>query len=872
MQSHHNRAYIEAKSAQAATKYLSNKQSNRGCYMSDINNQNDSDSIITLVHSVMPSTLGKTYKNVDGQIIKNSVAHICTGEAEPLLVETADDLVDILEQVAESDDLCIIPGHFTGAILGDSFKIVTEKRLGEMASQPKRGLNTIDGIKYAARLKTGISSSKWLLIDCDDAPGMPGALKGMTIEERLTYLEPIVPGISKCERVELLSSSARVGKELAGIASHAWVQINRPDLIENLREHVRVKMVTEGLYFQSPRYSRSEPGTKVGSEPKTVVDLAVWIPGRIVFNSKPRLLAGMEDYKVFGADILIVNPDAGMLDIEWVQDLPNLDDIALYQHKTGSKLKYNSAGSRLKVEAGGLLKLDTEIESNGQVKNLQEWLLEIPNGGKLRCEAPFRESQSEAAAIFKGEDGGVSVYDIGNQTNYPLTVDQPEQEGNDQVSNTTPPIIELDGLLGAIADYAYDTSLYPDRALSCFTAIVTLGAMCGYDYVTPTGLKLSQFSAVAMPTGTGKESQRKVVIEALEAFDKRYLLMSFGASPQALQTSFINRAIDAVHRCAGDVSTVSDADMAKALEIIESNSCPYFSALCMEDELHRHLDAGKNHFKSDLRDLLLELYTSTDFIRPTTAMMNTYVPFRAPAFSFHGFTTPGELASALGNNSSSNGLVGRFMVFAKQQRPVKKYSVFYGDSKSSMKILLTTHPWAAGLATEQADCPIKVVWGEGALEHWINLDSTEIEPLKHEAVQHAEIGGRLGEQMLKIASVLAINDCKGSAPAVECRHLDKAWQYRRDLHFSFLDCMDTEGGIGRTDHAKLVEAVTQAIESFFNRNSKDAMPLSTLSKNCALYRNTPSYQKDSLHKELIGLGVCGAITPNGRGSSFMRLS
>ena len=30
MQSHHNRAYIEAKSAQVATKDLSNKQSNRG--------------------------------------------------------------------------------------------------------------------------------------------------------------------------------------------------------------------------------------------------------------------------------------------------------------------------------------------------------------------------------------------------------------------------------------------------------------------------------------------------------------------------------------------------------------------------------------------------------------------------------------------------------------------------------------------------------------------------------------------------------------------------------------------------------------------------------------------------------------------------
>ena len=840
--------------------------------MSTLNYQNDTDSIITLVHSVMPSTLGKTYKSVDGQIIKNSVAHICTGEAEPVLVETADDLVDILEQVAESDDLCIIPGHFTGANLGDSFKIVTEKRLGEMASQPKRGLNTIEDVNYAARLKTGISSSKWLLIDCDDAPGMPIKLQGMTIEERLTYLEPIVPGISKCERVELLSSSARVGKELAGIASHAWVQINRPDLIENLREHVRVKMVTEGLYFQSPRYSRSEPGTKVGSEPKTVVDLAVWIPGRIVFNSKPRLLAGMEDYKVFGADILIVNPDAGMLDIEWVQDLPNLDDIALYQHKTGSKLKYNSAGSRLKVEAGGLLKLDTEIESNGQVKNLQEWLLEIPNGGKLRCEAPFRESQSEAAAIFKGEDGGVSVYDIGNQTNYPLTVDQPEQESNDKVSNTTPPIIELDGLLGAIADYAYDTSLYPDRALSCFTAIVTLGAMCGYGYVTPTGLKLSQYSAVAMPTGTGKESQKLAVTQVLSAFDKDHLLMSFGASSQALQTSFKGKAIESLLRCDGRASAMSEEDVAKAVKIIGGNGCPHFSSICMEDELHRHLDAAKNQYKTELRDLMLELYTATNFIRPTTAMTNAYVPYRAPAFSLHGFTTPGELASALGNNSSSNGFVGRFMVFATSERPAKNYSVFANDFSVCVKTLSANHSWAAGLATEQIGSPIKVGWGVGAKTHWVELDSSQIEPLKHEAVTHAEVGGRLGEQMLKIASVLAINDCKGAMPAIECHHLDKAWQYRQDLHFSFLDCMNEEGGIGRSEHSKLVEACAQAMKSFWLRKPGDPMPLSVLAKNCAQYKGLVSSKKESLHKELIGLGLCGEMTSSGRGKSFKALS
>ena len=212
------------------------------------------------------------------------------------------------------------------------------------------------------------------------------------------------------------------------------------------------------------------------------------------------------------------------------------------------------------------------------------------------------------------------------------------------------------------------------------------------------------------------------------------------------------------------------------------------------------------------------------------------------------------------------------MVFANQKRPVKNYNLYNDGSHPSIGMLLAAHSWAVGLATEQTDYSVKVGWGKGALAHWIELDSTEIEPLKHKAVHHAEIGGRLGEQMLKIASVLAINDSKGSAPAVECWHLDKAWQYRRDLHFSFLDCMDQEGGIGRSEHAKLVESCTQAIGSFWKCNTKDAMPLSTLSKNCSLYRNTTSNQKDSLHKELVALGVCGEIASNGRGKSLMRLS
>jgi len=193
--------------------------------------------------------------------------------------------------------------------------------------------------------------------------------------------------------------------------------------------------------------------------------------------------------------------------------------------------------------------------------------------------------------------------------------------------------------------------------------------------------------------------------------------MQSNTSSQALHTSFKGKAIESLLRCDGQASAISEEDVAKAVKIIGGNGCPHFSSICTEDELHRHLDAAKNQYKTDLRDLMLELYTAINFIRPTTAMTNNYVPYRAPAFSLHGFTTPGELASALGNNSSSNGFVGRFMVFATIERPVKNYSVFADDFNVCVKTLSANHSWAAGLATEQIGSPSSSYLKRGTQAH-----------------------------------------------------------------------------------------------------------------------------------------------------------
>jgi hypothetical protein len=264
-----------------------------------------------------------------------------------------------------------------------------------------------------------IEPSDWIVIDADDPEGIPDEWSILNLQERLELLEPLVPGISTCLRVEYRSSSARVVKdgEQPGGATHAWIQISDPTKMEILREHVKVNMQLQALSFPSPRYSK-ETKQVIGHEQRTVIDLAVWLPGRLVFCSKPTVSA--EGYAVVCADVEIVNSDSGILDVSSIE-LPSGNDLKQLQTKTGRLLSY-SQNNGLKVSDTGTLKLDTAIEIEGVFKPFSEVVADMKPGDKVRCETPFRASQSEAALIRVKSDGVPFLYDVGTSTNYNLSV------------------------------------------------------------------------------------------------------------------------------------------------------------------------------------------------------------------------------------------------------------------------------------------------------------------------------------------------------------------------------------------------------------------------------------------------------------------
>jgi hypothetical protein len=379
---------------------------------------------VTVVISTQPTRVAKVYSKENGVITKEAIGDISEGTAYTKIVSNAHEMAELLAKVTDREDAVVCPGVWRNSKADSPFRIVTEKQLAKIfnsqVGKVDGGVLDNDGEQIAARLKRGIMPSNWILLDADNPPGIPSAWAKMTIEQRLMFWEPMVPGISQCERIELRASSARV---MNGSGSkqktHAWIRVNDASKVPLLKAFIGVEMVNKGLSFRFEKKSRIDRSKTVGVEARSVFDLSVFDTGRLVFCSKPILGLGMDEYTVDDAGIEIINEGFGPLDISWVS-VPSKAAVDEYKKSTGVDLKIKSENGHLSVDSYGQLTMQTEIERRGEVKTLEEWIKQVPVGETLRCESPFRESHSEAAFISHHSNGNVVVHDVGNGTTYKL--------------------------------------------------------------------------------------------------------------------------------------------------------------------------------------------------------------------------------------------------------------------------------------------------------------------------------------------------------------------------------------------------------------------------------------------------------------------
>jgi len=391
---------------------------------------------ITLIKTISPVRVGKTYAmGKDGKLTKTAIADVYHGEGQVLDVPDAAAMVRLLERVTSSDDLVLVNGTFRDHA-DKPFSVLTKKRLIEIVTKDGADYREVDkagtiytirtgpqaGARVTARLKVFQEPSGWLLLDADEPEGFPDAWRGLSFQQRLALLEPYAPGLSTAERVELRGSSARVvrrGTNSLQPASHGWVRVDDAADVARASIALRIQTVAGGTSFMSPRYSR-ETGEVVGWSPRTSIDLAPWHLGRLNFDSMPTVRA--DGYVVADASITIVNAGGGVFSPKGVETVKK-SHTRRYRERTGHEITIRSDGGGAMAVVTGQLTMETAIEANGETRTLAAWMSYMEEHGlsKLRCEAPFRASESEAAFIsVRPSDGEPLLYDIGIQTQFRL--------------------------------------------------------------------------------------------------------------------------------------------------------------------------------------------------------------------------------------------------------------------------------------------------------------------------------------------------------------------------------------------------------------------------------------------------------------------
>lgn len=384
--------------------------------------------IITVVRD--PSNyLGKQFSiNPAGTIDKKSSVSLSLGIAIQHHVPTHEDLVNLLDQVGDDPHAAIINARFKDIAVGEEFIILSGREIEERFSIPCADRERQNGVhhleyrgnpyKAVGRFKENVEPSNWQLLDRDVDSHTPQQFSDLSIEDWLGKLATIIPGVDQVNYVFVPSASSRVargGQTVGGGNGHVWVYVQNPSDMERVRSAVLPLAWHQDMAWNKPRHSKKDASEIVGQGQATLVDQSVWTPGRLVFDGQPVVGDGLSVVQLSAQITLRANV---ALDTSAVVLLDH-KELLSSSRKAGVSFERRSDGS-IRITANDL-QLSTEIETQRQGLTTVRELLVAGMADKLRCQAPFRDSESWAAFIGVNQDGIPFVFDHGTGTTHWLT-------------------------------------------------------------------------------------------------------------------------------------------------------------------------------------------------------------------------------------------------------------------------------------------------------------------------------------------------------------------------------------------------------------------------------------------------------------------
>lgn len=388
--------------------------------------------------------LGKRFElDAEGKVVKCPQIDTSFCYARMVLVSDHAALARLLAQVAEDEHLAIINSQFKGVAVGERFIILSEaeieRRYELKGREQTAGVHLVTNdpegcTKAVGRFRENVEPSAWQILDRDMDEHTPAEFVAMGFEAWLEQVDKLLPGVVGVDRVRAHSTSSRVllnGLPVGGGNGHTWIRLSDPQDVERVRQILPIQAMLAGVSWMKPRFSR-KTGEVVGRSPTTIIDPSVWSKARVIFVGKPvidgaGLTVGEQCIEhVAGLTGEVLNTDA--------LQLPPPERIREITKAAGVEMHVRSGGGGLAMDVYDLtLAMDIEIKGYSSMTVADAADLVTP-GQKLRCQTPFRTSDSFAGVFSRGKDGRLFVFDSGTNTTHWLCNEDNELHGFDDIS------------------------------------------------------------------------------------------------------------------------------------------------------------------------------------------------------------------------------------------------------------------------------------------------------------------------------------------------------------------------------------------------------------------------------------------------------
>ena len=332
-----------------------------------------------------------------------------------------------------------------------------------------------------------------------------------------------------------------------------------------------------------------------------------------------------------------------------------------------------------------------------------------------------------------------------------------ENSGDDELPDFPDELMYLDGYLGELQAFIYNRMAYPSIATAGIAAMATLSAFAQTNVGVKSrdGLGLNEYYMILAPTGFGKEDVRRP-IKILDDLSKTVIL-----------SDTLNEGnLSHINNEKVGFKFAAPSSQQGLHKIIEENRSAFF----LSDEFAEWLRMSHNEgHKQQALGYFMQLYTSAyTTVEPGNAVTNKYEQVKHPRVGVLATSTAEAMLETMTRQQADSGAYNRWVIFVGEQKlPKKRYEgLIYEPNEELVEFI----------AWVKAQKEVKIPFSRDGWATYKQVDNEIAEPIK---AKDNALGGRLGEQAIKMAALFALSDKRLT---IEPQDLNKAFAIRSGLY------------------------------------------------------------------------------------------